>query len=265
MPQCGPVADEHLDELPDRWFGRPVAGVLVRLLLPSPVTPDQLTVTNAALGVAAAVALAVRADAVFVVCMLAMIVVDCADGQLARARGTSGLRGRIIDGAGDYVSGVSLHVGLGLALLDEHGFVAAAAWATAAGVAMAWTAFLFDSQKRRFAGTVDDPEVVRAHREGDRGLWRFVDTLFLGYAERIAALPAIPDLDAYRARVRPAMLVLLIVGPTTHFAVWAVLVALDAPLAYAQVSVASAIVGAAGLAFHRWLERHPSPVTAPGR
>ena len=66
MPQCAVVAGPHLDELPDRWFGRPVAGVLVRLLLPTRATPNQLTVGTAVLGVAAAIALALRADAVFV-------------------------------------------------------------------------------------------------------------------------------------------------------------------------------------------------------
>src|SRR5688572_6534889 len=82
-----------VEELSDRFLHRPLALPLVRLLLPTQATPDQVTLMSGLAGVLAAVSLALGVDRpplrlVSAALLLVATVFDCADGQLARARRT---------------------------------------------------------------------------------------------------------------------------------------------------------------------------------
>ena len=138
----GPVVEEWAD----RRFFRPAGWRIATTLAPTRVSPDDVTLASLVLGViaghlfwytnawinAAGVALFIWSD-----------VLDSADGQLARLRGTSTRMGRILDGVADsarflslyahlgarlYVSGWGLGgVVLALAALFSHSYQAAAA------------------------------------------------------------------------------------------------------------------------------------------
>lgn len=103
------------DELLDAVLHRPLARPFVWIFYPTPLTPDGVSALSALAGIGAAVLIAggSAADMVIAGALIElMIVLDCADGQLARARGGGTPHGRIVDGVCDYVAGLALHLGL---------------------------------------------------------------------------------------------------------------------------------------------------------
>ena len=96
----------EVEEPIDVWVHRPLAYLLARAALPLPVSPNAITMVSIALGLVSAYAmiavfpqhLALAGAALF-----SSAVFDCADGQLARLRGTSSAFGRMLDGVADLV------------------------------------------------------------------------------------------------------------------------------------------------------------------
>jgi len=102
------------------WLHR-ISRQLVRPLLDTPVTPNHLTTARLATGVAAAGCFAldegrwdVIGAGIFVVSML----LDRADGELARMKGTSSRFGAFYDLATDAISNSCVFFGLGIAAMD---------------------------------------------------------------------------------------------------------------------------------------------------
>ena len=98
-----------VEEPVDVWIHRPLAYLLAKALYPTPISPNMVTLISIVFGVLGGVCffgsfphhmlfggLAVFTSAVF----------DCADGQLARMRGTSSALGRMLDGMADLVVSV---------------------------------------------------------------------------------------------------------------------------------------------------------------
>lgn len=136
------------DELGDAWIHRPLAGLLVRRLDRTPVTPDHLTLLSCGLGVCGAIYLA-PGDPVAAPLIVAHLVFDCADGQLARARGPSN-HGRWLDGLSDGIVGLAFYLGLlarGLPLPAL----------AAAGASLLLRGTFFDGLKVLYKGAADIP------------------------------------------------------------------------------------------------------------
>lgn len=108
----------------DLYLFRPLAYVLVRLALPTPLSANTMTLISIACGLAGAVLFRytdLRTIVIASSLTLLYGVLDCADGQLARARGTSSRLGRILDGMSDYIVGVTSGVTMALHLSETHG------------------------------------------------------------------------------------------------------------------------------------------------
>ena len=132
----GPVVEEWAD----RRFFRPAGWRIATILVHTRISPDDVTLASLVLGViaghlfwytnawinAAGVALFIWSD-----------VLDSADGQLARLRGTSTRLGRILDGLADSARFLSLYAHLGARL-----YVSGWGWG---GVALAAAALLSHS------------------------------------------------------------------------------------------------------------------------
>jgi hypothetical protein len=116
-----------VEEPIDRYFHRPLASLVVRALLPLPVTPNQVTFFSAFLGLAsgALMGVAVWRSPWWVAAggglLLLSILFDCADGQLARIRGQSSPVGRILDGVMDVAAPLSVFHGFAFFLLSRDG------------------------------------------------------------------------------------------------------------------------------------------------
>ncbi len=93
-----------VEEPIDVYVHRPLAYVLARALLPTPVSPNAVTLASMGLGLYAAVLMVSSTPHHFqwaALCAFLSTVFDCADGQLARMRKTSSVIGRMLDGTAD--------------------------------------------------------------------------------------------------------------------------------------------------------------------
>jgi phosphatidylglycerophosphate synthase len=105
---------------PARW--------LARVLCPTPVRPNALTLAAAALVVAAAVVVAfggpgMAARIASALALAAALVLDTADGHLARLQGTSSKFGRWLDSTLDEVGDMALHAAAAWAAFVRDGLV----------------------------------------------------------------------------------------------------------------------------------------------
>ncbi len=174
----------------------PLAGRLALWLLPTAVTPNVVSIVGGALVVIAAVIyaspLAAEGAVLALLCHMAWHVLDGADGDLARLRGTSSAHGEIIDGLCDYAGHIVLYLVLGWLLEKQIGPLA---WllAVAAGAARIVQANHYEVQRRSYQSWVYGTSWLRtsqASGEGSRGV---VEDLGTGYLA-LAALLA-PDAD----------------------------------------------------------------------
>jgi hypothetical protein len=93
------------DEPVNVYLQRPIAGLVVRLLFNTPVTPNQVTFISTIFGVlgAAAINIAPRHLWAAGILLYAKDIFDSADGQLARAKTMYSRRGRFYDSIGDFM------------------------------------------------------------------------------------------------------------------------------------------------------------------
>jgi phosphatidylglycerophosphate synthase len=99
-----------VEEPIDVWVHRPLAYVLAKLLYPTRVSPNLVTLISILFGVASGSAMIVSFAwhlQIAGLCLFLSAVFDCADGQLARMRGTSSAFGRMLDGLADLVVSVA--------------------------------------------------------------------------------------------------------------------------------------------------------------
>lgn len=112
-----------VEEPIDVWVHRPVAFMLARFLLPTRVSPNTVTIFSMVFGLFALVAMLTRVSGHMMlagICIFASAVVDCADGQLARMRGTSSALGRMLDGVADFVVALVIVGGGAVVIVREH-------------------------------------------------------------------------------------------------------------------------------------------------
>lgn len=143
-----------VEEPIDFHWHRPLAGLLVQTIQDWPVTPNQVTLASGAASLVAGLliglggfygpGLAVAGG----VMLLVSIVLDCADGQLARIRGVSSPIGRVLDGFVDIVAPFSVMNGFAVYLL-RLGYPHAAVWpiGLVTSLSLVWHAGAYDVQK----------------------------------------------------------------------------------------------------------------------
>ena len=111
----GPVVEEWAD----RRFFRPAGWRIATTLAPTRISPDAVTLASLVLGVIAGHLFWYAnpwINAAGVMLFIWSDVLDSADGQLARLRGTSTRMGRILDGLADSARFLSLYAHLGARL-----------------------------------------------------------------------------------------------------------------------------------------------------
>lgn len=125
------------DGFVDRHFNRPVGRVLSKLLVHTPVTPNQISVVATLIGVFSAYGFAVghwKAATVGAVLLQLSAIIDCVDGDVARAVFKESPLGKWLDLVGDQVVHISVFVAVGVGLWRA-GTEAPVLWlATSAGI-----------------------------------------------------------------------------------------------------------------------------------
>jgi hypothetical protein len=110
------------DELVNTYFIRPIAGLLVRTLYRTPLTPTHLTLASTLAGVLAA-RLYLDGVALHTVlaglCITLKDILDSADGQLARAKHLTSRGGRFLDSIGDFVVNLLVFPAIAVSLFES--------------------------------------------------------------------------------------------------------------------------------------------------
>jgi phosphatidylglycerophosphate synthase len=201
--------DLDVEEPIDVRFHRPLAAIVAALARPTSITPNQITVSSLVVGLCGSFFLwqaffgtlleqaGLSRPLLFVLAALALlgaVILDCADGQLARARGGGSRVGRILDGVVDALVLLPAYVILGFGILEEFGSF----WIGVASVAgfSSWArTAVYDKLKRLYlartnpsggeASGIETPEEVRADYERARSegslLEQFLLRVYLGY------------------------------------------------------------------------------------
>jgi len=114
------------DEPVNVYLQRPLAGLLVRILYPTAVTPNQVTLAAIVFGIAGAIFIPFGGGMLSAAGALVYLkdIFDSADGQLARAKQLYSRRGRFLDSIGDFAVNLLLFAGIGI-LMFRRGYSAA--------------------------------------------------------------------------------------------------------------------------------------------
>lgn len=106
------------------YVNNPIATHLVKGLVKTPITPDQVTYTSILFGLTSAFAFSQGTTQSIIIAGLLLevtLVLDCADGQLARAKNCASEWGRFLDGIAGYISYLSVVLGMMLGLQGHYG------------------------------------------------------------------------------------------------------------------------------------------------
>jgi hypothetical protein len=117
------VKSRASDELINTYMLRPAAGMLVRALYPTSITPNQVTLLSTLVGLLAAAFYLANTGTMTVIaglCVTAKDILDSADGQLARAKAMYSRTGRFLDSIGDFVVNLAIFGALGIVLAVNH-------------------------------------------------------------------------------------------------------------------------------------------------
>jgi hypothetical protein len=149
-----------VEELLDIFFYRPMSFVFVKLIYSTNITPNQISIVSMLFGILTGVMFGFGTYQFFVFGAIALLisnVLDCADGQLARLKKNGTGIGRIIDGFIDYITGLSIYVGIGIGLSIATGDYLYV-WAITAigGFSRVLQNMMFDNFRNRYLANVYD-------------------------------------------------------------------------------------------------------------
>lgn len=240
---AAPAKPPEVEEWVDERIHRPLARRVVALLLHTPITPNQVTLLSGLVGVSGGVVTGLATDwpagrLLGGALLFAAVVLDCCDGQLARARKISSTYGAILDGIADYAVGIALGVGAGAYMAATFGSPWYWLLALLGIASSAVQSALFDHTKSRYIARAgagysereEDLGAVRAERDRAWRERRLRDALLLALYHNYsmvqhAALQIAPAADpaAYRAANAGRMRAWTLLGIGTHFALGYVL------------------------------------------
>ncbi len=165
MPSSETALKRLYTEEPHHSFLRPAAALIVRPAASTFLTGNHLTLFSAVCGIGAGVFTARGNPVLGGILLLAAMILDCADGQLARMKNQQSRLGRILDGLADYTTAIAVHAGMAIYL--SRYIYGAWIWVLAAAVSMGLHCILFDYRKQQFlsrvirkGGELDSPQRI---------------------------------------------------------------------------------------------------------
>jgi hypothetical protein len=261
LPPPDGSRDPRTDDPTNLWFIHPAGRLLLPLALRLRIPANAVSIAGFLGGSAAAWAYLdwpQRAGLGFLLCV-AWLILDGLDGMIARATGTASALGRFLDGVCDHAVFVLLY----LALAESLGGARTWALAIAAGAAHAVQSTLYEGDRVRFHRRVKgDPG--EAPFPSPNPLVRLYDGV-AGSLDRLAApfdraLDAAPDRSALgrrygKAAAAPLKLMALLSNNMRVILIWLACLAGDPRLFWWMELGPLTLVAAAGLAWHRRVER----------
>ena len=119
--QVSPV--KEIIEPVNRYFHNPIAASIVQALKDTWVTPNQVTYVSVFVGLVSAYTFSLGTLQAFFfagILLEVVLILDCVDGQLARAKKCSSDWGRLLDGIAGYIIYLAVLAGIMISLDKEH-------------------------------------------------------------------------------------------------------------------------------------------------
>lgn len=247
--------DLDVEEPIDARFHRPLAALVTVAARPTPITPNQITISSLVAGWSGSFFLyqaffgtlfeqtGLAQPYLFALAgffLFASVILDCADGQLARARGGGSRVGRILDGVVDALVLLPAYVILGFGIKQEFGNL----WigiAAVAGISTWIRTIVYDKVKGLYLArtnpsggesmgieSIDEvhADYERARRDGsllERVLLKIYltflvvqDKLTSGDTSDTTAERSADEISAYKASHRTTMRLAAMMGLGTH-------------------------------------------------
>ena len=259
----------EVEEPIDMYFHRPVAAGMTSLILDLPIRPNHVTYASLLTGWAGSVALYAAAFvantpryayALAGLLLFASVILDCADGQLARAKGGGTRLGRILDGVVDALVLLPAYALMVLDLARQYGshwiwlgaFAGFTSWAQIVIYDKIKSVFLAHTHPGSSDGG-ESPEAAKAELEQVRAegfsldfvlLWLYVRVLLRIQNRFVPGTSPEPETSpesrlAFSARHRATMRLVSYLGLGTHmlFVYSAVFLATWWPLSTAVIQV----------------------------
>lgn len=225
------------EEILDLVIFRPLSFVFVKLIYNTSITPNQISVVALFFGIMSGVLYGfseyrffILASASFFICNT----LDCMDGQLARLKKNGTKIGRVIDGFIDYLTSISVFLGLGVAMTYITGEPLYSWLLTiAAGVSKAVQNMFFDQYRNLYleyvyqkaSGLDDEIEEYSAEKERlkdikGRYFEKLLISLYLSYSafqknmSKHSVLRVTPE--AYKSGNKLLIRLWSWIGSTTH-------------------------------------------------
>lgn len=249
-----------VEEWVDLRFFRPIGIRIARVLLPTGISADQVTLWSLLIGLVAGHLFLYRdpwVNAIGFALFIVSDVFDSVDGQLARLRGVSTRLGRTLDGLGDHLRFVNLYVHLAIRLA-----LAGSPWhvlllAVAAALSHSFQSSAVDFIRNAYLsvgegrGEVDLPDDLPAV---EKGTWleRFGAWAYAGYVRRqLWLFPRTDELlrmlrrvevaesfrAAYRERQQPLLALCSWLGQNARFGLLGLAAIAGFPSAYLWTEV----------------------------
>src|SRR5687768_5781293 len=175
MPRA--AKSSEITELADVYFFHPLGFLVARLAAALRITPTQLTVISALVGVAGGALLYDQRLGLLGFAVLILHgIIDSADGQLARLTGQTTELGKVLDGGAGYVTHAAIYLAIAAGMLHRGASGAVFLWMALAGIATAAHAQMYEYHRTAYISVVEKARVP--HQEPAkvapwlRGLYR---------------------------------------------------------------------------------------------
>jgi len=228
------------EEILDLIVFRPISFVLVKLIYNTNITPNQISSVALLFGILSGIFYGYNTYEFFLLGSASFFIcntLDCMDGQLARLKKNGTKIGRVVDGFIDYITSISVFVGIGIAMTLITG-EPLYSWVLTltAGISKALQNMFFDHYRNMYlehvynkASSVDE-EIVEYSEESERlknvkgkYLEKFLIWTYLSYSKiqknwtKHIDLNVSPEL--YKAKNKLLLRLWSWIGSTTHMVV----------------------------------------------
>lgn len=225
------------EEIFDLIIFRPISFVLVKLIYNTNITPNQISIVALIFGVLSGVFYGFATYQFLILASISFFIcntLDCMDGQLARLKKNGTKIGRVIDGFIDYITSISVFLGLGIAMTFLTGDpVYSWALTIAAGISKAIQNMFFDNYRNMYleyvynkASSLDEEieeyseEKERLKNVNGKGMEKFLISLYLAYSNFQKKSTSHVDLkvspEVYKSENKTLLRLWSWIGSTTH-------------------------------------------------
>lgn len=248
------LKDIAIEEPIDLVLFRPLAFLIVKLIYPLPITPNQISLAAILTGIAAGVFFAFGDRQGFLIGGLLYAlthVLDCCDGMVARLKKNGTAIGRIVDGWSDYITSVAVYVGMLVGLeLSPISLPVDSPWLlmVPAGLSLAVHCMMVDYYRREFLAhalgkansiqqDLEDYSELYLELKQQKGkyLEKLLISFYIGYTKiqlkENGSKRSYPQEDYYRAN-KPLLMLWHWIGPATHIFILVLSAVLYEPMVF---------------------------------